>query len=40
LCWKLGETGITHWHGADEGFRGRKAIDDEFRATHRGDTVD
>ena len=31
LCWKLGETGISHWHGVDEGFAGRKAIDQEFR---------
>jgi len=27
LCWKLGEQGITHWHGTDEGFAGRKLID-------------
>jgi hypothetical protein len=37
LCWKLGETGIAFWHGAEEGFRGRKAIDDEFLRNHRGD---
>ena len=27
LCWKLGEKAITHWHGTDEGFAGRKPID-------------
>jgi hypothetical protein len=27
LCWKLGEKGITHWHGTSEGFAGRKPID-------------
>ena len=27
LCWKLGETAITHWHGTNEGFVGRKPID-------------
>lgn len=37
LCWKLGERGITWWHGEEEGFRGRKPIDDEFIAGHRGD---
>lgn len=36
LCWKLGEQGITHWHGLTEGFRGRKPIDEEFLANHRG----
>ncbi len=35
LCWKLGEEGITQWHGMEEGFRGRKPIDAEFRAKHR-----
>jgi hypothetical protein len=27
LCWKLGEASITHWHGTEEGFSGRKPID-------------
>src|SRR5580658_11162031 len=27
LCWKLGEPAITHWHGTNEGFAGRKPID-------------
>jgi hypothetical protein len=36
LCWKLGEEGIAFWHGTDEGFRGRKPINDEFREHHRG----
>jgi hypothetical protein len=39
LCWKLGEDRIRFWHGADEGFRGRKPIDDEFMQNHRGDAV-
>jgi hypothetical protein len=30
LCWKLGEKGITHWHGMQEGFAGRKPIDDRI----------
>ncbi|MBM3726514.1 MAG: DUF2203 family protein [Acidobacteria bacterium] len=37
LCWKLGETGISFWHGLTEGFRGRKAIDRDFLDNHRGD---
>ncbi len=37
LCWKLGETGITHWHGVEEGFAGRKPIDADFLANHTGD---
>jgi hypothetical protein len=31
LCWRLGEDRIEFWHGLEEGFRGRKPIDDEFR---------
>ena len=30
LCWKLGEEGITHWHGTTEGFAGRKPIDERI----------
>jgi hypothetical protein len=37
LCWKLGESGIEFWHGVHEGFRGRKPIDAEFLAEHRGE---
>ena len=37
LCWKLGERAIGFWHGVDEGFRGRKAIDQDFRDHHKGD---
>jgi len=36
LCWKLGEDRIRFWHGTEEGFRGRKPIDDEFLERHRG----
>ncbi|MBZ5610673.1 MAG: DUF2203 domain-containing protein [Acidobacteriia bacterium] len=37
LCWKLGETGISFWHGVHEGFRGRKPIDREFLDNHQGE---
>jgi hypothetical protein len=30
LCWKLGESTITHWHGTNEGFAGRKPIDERI----------
>ncbi|MBZ5681796.1 MAG: DUF2203 domain-containing protein [Acidobacteriia bacterium] len=30
LCWKLGEAAITHWHGTEEGFAGRKPIDERI----------
>ncbi len=30
LCWKLGEKKVTHWHGMQEGFAGRKPIDDRI----------
>jgi hypothetical protein len=39
LCWKLGEQGIEFWHGAEEGFRGRKPIDEDFAANHSGEAV-
>ncbi|HEY4046265.1 MAG TPA: DUF2203 domain-containing protein [Acidobacteriaceae bacterium] len=30
LCWKLGETRITHWHSVDSGFQGRQPVDERF----------
>jgi len=30
LCWKLGEEKITHWHSLEEGFKGRKLIDENI----------
>ena len=27
LCWRLGETAVTHWHKLDAGFAGRKPLD-------------
>jgi len=30
LCWKLGESKITHWHSTTEGFPGRKLIDERI----------
>ena len=35
LCWKLGEKGITHWHGTSEGFAGRKPIDEKIAKAKR-----
>jgi hypothetical protein len=29
LCWKLGEERIGFWHGLDEGFAGRKPLEDD-----------
>jgi hypothetical protein len=39
LCWRLGETRIGHWHGVEEGVRGRKPIDSEFLQNHGGGGV-
>ncbi|HLJ89246.1 MAG TPA: DUF2203 domain-containing protein [Candidatus Angelobacter sp.] len=30
LCWKAGEEKIQYWHGVEEGFRGRKPIDERI----------
>ncbi len=38
LCWKLGESGIAFWHPVEDGYRGRRAIDNDFLANHRGET--
>jgi len=35
LCWKLGEKSITHWHGVQEGFAGRKPIDQRIAKAKR-----
>ena len=35
LCWKLGESAITHWHGISEGFAGRKPIDQRISKAKR-----
>jgi hypothetical protein len=35
LCWKMGETSITHWHSPEEGFAGRKPIDERIARTKR-----
>lgn len=37
LCWRLGEPRIDFWHAIEDGFRGRKEIDDQFLAKHRGE---
>ena len=37
ICWKLGEEKIAWWHGVDEGFRGRKEIDEDFLREHGPD---
>lgn len=29
LCWKLGEKRIEYWHGLEEGFAGRKPLDED-----------
>src|SRR3990172_7928235 len=30
LCWRVGEDRIESWHGIDEGYTGRKPLDDLF----------
>jgi hypothetical protein len=35
LCWKMGEKSITHWHGTQEGFAGRKPIDERITKAKR-----
>src|SRR5512138_1699188 len=27
LCWQFGEPAVSHWHGVDEGFAGRKPLE-------------
>ena len=35
LCWKMGESRITHWHTQDSGFSGRQPLDDRFEGNSR-----
>ena len=35
LCWKIGEPGIGHWHGVDDGLELRKPLDSRFDKTER-----
>jgi hypothetical protein len=38
LCWKVGESGIGFWHHVEDGYRGRRPIDSDFLAHHRGES--
>jgi len=31
LCWRRGEAAIEHWHTMEDGFKGRRPLDDRFR---------
>lgn len=35
LCWKIGEAGIGHWHGLEDGFEARRPLDSRFDKTER-----
>src|ERR1700686_4740611 len=35
LCWRMGETSITHWHSTEEGFAGRRPIDERITRSKR-----
>lgn len=37
LCWKMGERAITHYHGTDEGYAGRKPLDERFNPERKSD---
>ncbi|HXJ18368.1 MAG TPA: DUF2203 domain-containing protein [Candidatus Polarisedimenticolia bacterium] len=39
LCWKLGEERVLYWHGLEEGFAGRKPLDDTPGDTSPGGTT-
>jgi hypothetical protein len=34
LCWRYGEDAVTHYHGLEEGFAGRKPIEPTMRHRH------
>lgn len=33
LCWRLGETRVSHWHEVDAGFRGRETLEEHIDTT-------
>src|SRR4029077_242246 len=35
LCWRMGERSITHWHSREEGFAGRKPVDERIARSKR-----
>ena len=35
LCWKYGEEKIEFWHGMEEGFQGRKPVDERIRRSRK-----
>jgi len=35
LCWRMGERSITHWHSTEEGFAGRKPVDERIARSKR-----
>ena len=39
LCWKLGESRITHWHGTSEGFASRRPIDERIARAGRAKKI-
>jgi len=38
LCWELGEETIGYWHRMNDGFSGRRKIDEEFIENHQGES--
>lgn len=39
LCYRMGDAGISHWHGVDDGDSGRRRIDRRFLENHSGGAV-
>ncbi|HEY3441123.1 MAG TPA: DUF2203 domain-containing protein [Paludibaculum sp.] len=39
LCYRLGDSGISHWHGVDDGDWGRRRIDKRFLENHSGTAI-
>ena len=35
LCWKMGEPGISHWHGLEDDFASRRPLDARFDRSER-----